>query len=128
MTSEPILVLEGISKSFFAAQVLHDIDLSVYKGEVLGLVGENGAGKSTLMNILGGVLAMDSGTMQLRGSPYAPASPRDADAAGIAFIACLGSFVSGVGRLECGGSSGGGIDAWDDWGSRSRGCLARALG
>jgi ribose transport system ATP-binding protein len=86
MTNEPILVLEGISKSFFAAQVLHNIDLTVYQGEVLGLVGENGAGKSTLMNILGGVLAMDSGAMQMRNKPYAPESPRDADEAGIAFI------------------------------------------
>ncbi len=86
MSNEPILVLEGITKSFFAAKVLHGIDLAVHTGEVLGLVGENGAGKSTLMNILGGVLAMDSGSMRLRGVPYAPTSPRDADSAGIAFI------------------------------------------
>ena len=86
MTDEKILELKGISKSFFGAQVLHEIDIEVRRGEILGLVGENGAGKSTLMNILGGVLTPDSGTMDLKGAPYLPANPKDADKAGIAFI------------------------------------------
>ena len=53
---------------------------------MLGLVGENGSGKSTTMNILGGVLAPDSGRMTLDGRAYAPATPGAASAAGIAFI------------------------------------------
>jgi ribose transport system ATP-binding protein len=86
MTDENILVLKDISKGFFGATVLHGINLDVYRGEILGLVGENGAGKSTLMNILGGVMPQDTGSMELRGQPYAPANPKAADKAGIAFI------------------------------------------
>ena len=86
MIDEKILDLKDISKSFFGAEVLHQINLEVHNGEILGLVGENGAGKSTLMNILGGILPPDSGTMELKGLPYLPSDPKDADKARIAFI------------------------------------------
>ena len=86
MNEETILVLKDINKSFFGAMVLDNISLEVRKGEILGLVGENGAGKSTLMNILGGVLPPDTGSMELKGLSFTPANPRDADKAGIAFI------------------------------------------
>lgn len=85
-TEDNILVLKDVSKSFFEAKVLHEVNLSVRQGEILGLVGENGAGKSTLMNILGGVLPMDSGSITLDGQPYTPTTPRSATQAGIAFI------------------------------------------
>ncbi len=84
--SDNILVLKDINKGFFGAKVLHDINLEVKKGEILGLVGENGAGKSTLMNILGGVLPYDSGSMFLNDQAYQPSTPKDAQKAGIAFI------------------------------------------
>lgn len=84
--TDTILRLQQINKSFFGAQVLHDISLDVRRGEMLGLVGENGAGKSTLMNILGGVLPKDSGTMELNGHPFNPDNPKAAQRAGIAFI------------------------------------------
>ncbi|HKN99025.1 MAG TPA: ATP-binding cassette domain-containing protein, partial [Pseudonocardiaceae bacterium] len=80
----PLLTVEGLTKSFFGVRVLHEIGLSLLPGEILGLVGENGSGKSTTMNILGGVHQPDSGRMILDGQPYAPRSPRDAEAAGIA--------------------------------------------
>jgi ABC-type sugar transport system ATPase subunit len=86
MNDENILVLKDISKSFFGAMVLNNISLEVRKGEILGMVGENGAGKSTLMNILGGVLPPDTGSMELKGHSYTPSNPRAADKAGIAFI------------------------------------------
>ena len=55
-------------------------------GRVLGLIGQNGAGKSTLMNIIGGVVQPDAGSMRLAGSPYVPRNPAEATRHGIAFI------------------------------------------
>jgi ABC-type sugar transport system ATPase subunit len=81
-----VLRVEGLCKSFFGVQVLHDVCLELSTGQVLGLVGENGSGKSTTMNILGGVHRPDRGAMTLDGEPYAPRGPKDAAARGIAFI------------------------------------------
>ena len=50
-----VLEVKNISKEFFGNQVLKDINFSMEKGEILGLVVENGAGKSTLMKILFGM-------------------------------------------------------------------------
>jgi ribose transport system ATP-binding protein len=62
------------------------VDLEVYPGEVVGLVGENGAGKSTLMKIIGGVVEPSSGTMEIDGVPTAFLSVRKSMEAGIAFV------------------------------------------
>ncbi len=84
--TEPFFSAQGLCKSFFGVQVLHDMAFSLRPGQVLGLVGENGSGKSTTMNIVGGVLPMDAGRMTLNGADYRPRSPREAEASGIAFI------------------------------------------
>jgi ABC-type sugar transport system ATPase subunit len=81
-----ILQFIGIHKSFFGVPVLKGITLDIGRGRTIGLIGENGAGKSTLMNILGGVVIPDAGTMTLGGQPYQPENPGDAAQAGIAFI------------------------------------------
>jgi ribose transport system ATP-binding protein len=80
------LSVRGIAKSFGGIQVLSGIDLDVFEGEVLAVVGENGAGKSTLSSIIAGLLLPDAGVMSWEGSPYAPASPRDAMATGLGLI------------------------------------------
>ncbi|HID15373.1 MAG TPA: ATP-binding cassette domain-containing protein, partial [Candidatus Atribacteria bacterium] len=54
MNNNIILQLKGITKEFPGVLALNNVDLTLYEGEVLGLVGENGAGKSTLMKIIGG--------------------------------------------------------------------------
>ena len=83
---DSILQFCNVNKSFFGVPVLKDISLDIERGHVVGLIGENGAGKSTLMNILGGVVPLDTGKILLNGSDFEPANPADADRAGIAFI------------------------------------------
>ena len=80
------LEMRGIYKSFGANDVLRNIDFSVKSGEICALLGENGAGKSTLMNILGGILPADSGTMRLDGKPAQFRTPAESLGAGIGFI------------------------------------------
>lgn len=84
--SETGLSLRDVGKSFFGVGVLSGVSLDIAPGRVLGLVGQNGAGKSTLMNIVGGNLRSDTGSMSLDGIPYAPASAREAEQRGVAFI------------------------------------------
>ena len=82
----PLLQFEAVEKSFFGVRVLKAVSFDVGVGRVVGLVGENGAGKSTLMNMLGGNLQPDTGTLKFNGAAYAPRSPREAKAAGICFV------------------------------------------
>ncbi|MBN2199090.1 MAG: sugar ABC transporter ATP-binding protein, partial [Candidatus Aminicenantes bacterium] len=82
----PVLLMQGISKSFGPTRALQEADLEVGPGEVRALVGENGAGKSTLMKILSGALRPDAGRMVLDGRPYAPSSPLDGRRRGVGMI------------------------------------------
>ncbi|MGA0868310.1 MAG: sugar ABC transporter ATP-binding protein, partial [Planctomycetota bacterium] len=82
----PRLRMRGVSKRFGATVALSNVDLLVRPGEVHALIGENGAGKSTLMKILSGALSPDSGSLELDGSPYAPASPLEGRQNGVAMI------------------------------------------
>src|SRR5580704_573492 len=82
----PRLSVRGIGKSFAGNQVLSGINLDVFAGEVLAVLGENGAGKSTLSSIIAGLLLPDTGAMSWEGQPYAPGSPRDAMGVGIGLI------------------------------------------
>ena len=84
--NEPILKLEGISKSFAGVKALIDVDFDVRPGEVHALLGENGAGKSTLIKIIAGVHKPDGGTIKVDGNGVAFASPREASHAGIATV------------------------------------------
>ncbi len=82
----PRLRLEHVSKAFPGVQAVNDVSLDVYEGEILALVGENGAGKSTLMNIINGVVPLDSGKIYLEGQPVSITSPRQALELGITMI------------------------------------------
>ena len=83
---EPVLAVQGVSKSFSGVQALADVDLTLRRGESLAVIGENGAGKSTLMKILAGVLPLDRGRILLRGLPIEIRSVKDALVHGIALI------------------------------------------
>ena len=80
------VAMTDISKSFGANLVLDRVDFSAEGGKIAALLGENGAGKSTLMNILGGVIHADGGSISIDGRQASFLGPRDAINAGIAFI------------------------------------------
>ena len=82
----PVLKLQNISKSFGPIDVLHDISLEVYPGEVLCLLGDNGAGKSTLIKLLSGVYIPTSGGIEMDGKSVSFSSPREASNHGIATV------------------------------------------
>ena len=84
----PVALLEmrEIDKSFPGVQALNGVDLDLYSGEVLALLGENGAGKSTLIKILGGAHAPTAGNVLVGGREVDLSTPHASQAAGIGII------------------------------------------
>ncbi len=83
MASDYLLEARNIKKSYGSVQALKGVDLTVEKGEILGLVGDNAAGKSTLVKILSGAVTRDVGTIRLDGAEKQINSPADSRALGI---------------------------------------------
>jgi ABC-type sugar transport system ATPase subunit len=84
--SNPLLELHNISKRFFGVEVLHEVGLDLFAGEVHAVVGENGAGKSTLMKIVAGAYRPDEGEMRVDGEVVAFHNVREAQQRGIGII------------------------------------------
>ena len=82
----PLLSVTGAVKRFGGVHALRGVDFDLMAGEIHALLGENGAGKSTLINLISGVHRPDEGTIRIDGNPVRLASPREAQAAGIATI------------------------------------------
>ena len=82
-TRQKVIELRGVSKSFGGVQALTNVDMHLYPGEVVGLVGDNGAGKSTFVKVIAGVLAPDKGEYFFEGQPVPVRGPGDANALGI---------------------------------------------
>jgi ribose transport system ATP-binding protein len=85
-TEPPILEVRDVAKAFGGIPALSGVNLTVRKGEVVGLVGENGAGKSTLLKTISGNLKPDSGSISVRGRRVSFHSYADANRAGIFHI------------------------------------------
>lgn len=85
---QKVLELKNISKSFGKVTVFQNINLDLYKGEILALVGENGAGKSTMMNVLGGIYKAGEyeGEIVVEGNKCEFQSANDSKQAGIEMI------------------------------------------
>lgn len=81
-----LLKMTNITKSFHGVKVLHGVDFSIDKGEVMALCGENGAGKSTLMKILMGIYPKDSGRIVFDGVDLDGHNPLISLQQGIAMI------------------------------------------
>ncbi|MFC4586946.1 ATP-binding cassette domain-containing protein [Sphaerisporangium corydalis] len=86
MSSQPVLEIRGLDKSFGPVQILHNVALSAHAGEVTALVGDNGAGKSTLVKCIGGTYSIDAGEFLFAGSPVTVSSPREAADLGIEIV------------------------------------------
>jgi simple sugar transport system ATP-binding protein len=84
--NELAIELVKINKRFGPVHANRDIDLSVRRGTVHGIVGENGAGKSTLMSILYGFYTADSGEIRVNGTPHKITDSRHALALGIGMV------------------------------------------
>lgn len=82
----PALSLRGIRKGFGAVQALRGVDLDVFGGECLGLVGDNAAGKSTLSKVMSGAVLPDAGSIALAGQPVRFTGPADARARGVEMV------------------------------------------
>jgi ABC-type branched-subunit amino acid transport system ATPase component len=65
--AEPVLEARKLSKHFGGIRALHDVDFSVYRGEILGLIGPNGSGKTTLVNCMAGELRPTAGSVVFLG-------------------------------------------------------------
>jgi simple sugar transport system ATP-binding protein len=85
-TGDVLLRVEGLTKAYPGVVANSDVSFSVAPGEVHALLGENGAGKSTLVKMIYGLVKPDSGTMTLRGAPYAPPKPGIARQQGVAMV------------------------------------------
>ena len=84
--AKPVLRLTNVVKTFPGVVALGGVSLEVLAGEVHALLGENGAGKSTLMAVAAGVLAPDSGSIEIGGRELNEASPALAQALGLSVV------------------------------------------
>ncbi|GKW24653.1 ribose import ATP-binding protein RbsA [Pectobacterium carotovorum subsp. carotovorum] len=83
---QPLLQLQGITKSFPGVKALSGAALNVYPGKVMALVGENGAGKSTMMKVLTGIYRKDAGSIHFLGQEVDFSGPKASQEAGIGII------------------------------------------
>ncbi len=81
--TQPVLEAKGLIKTFGHVVGLAGVDITLYPGEVLAVIGDNGAGKSTLIKCLSGAMMPDSGTMKVDGKQVRFRSTKEAREAGI---------------------------------------------
>ncbi|MFN8169884.1 MAG: ATP-binding cassette domain-containing protein [Candidatus Nanopelagicales bacterium] len=70
-----VLTVRGLSKSYGGVQAVRGVDLSVRRGEILGIIGPNGAGKTTVFEMVAGFVKPDTGTVALEGRDITSLSP-----------------------------------------------------
>ncbi len=86
MANEYVLEMKGIYKQYGNVEALIDVDFSIKKGEIVGLVGSNGAGKSTLMKMIAGNFPPTKGEIFFEGEKVSIKSPHEAQRLGIEIV------------------------------------------
>ncbi|MGF1498002.1 MAG: ABC transporter ATP-binding protein [Elainellaceae cyanobacterium] len=83
---EPLIELRGVSKRFGSNVVLDSIDLTVYRGEALAIIGPSGTGKSTILRVIAGLLLPDSGEIYVQGVKRKGLLEDNPDSVGIGMV------------------------------------------
>jgi phospholipid/cholesterol/gamma-HCH transport system ATP-binding protein len=66
-TTEPLIELKGVSKAFGSHVILDQVDLTIYRGDAVAIIGPSGTGKSTILRLFSGLLAPDAGEIYVQG-------------------------------------------------------------
>ncbi|MBD2451502.1 ABC transporter ATP-binding protein [Nostoc sp. FACHB-152] len=84
--TEPLIELKGVSKAFGSNKVLDNIDLTIYRGEALGIIGPSGTGKSTVLRVIAGLTSPDEGEIYVQGVRREGLIEDGADTVGIGMV------------------------------------------
>jgi phospholipid/cholesterol/gamma-HCH transport system ATP-binding protein len=84
--TEPLIELRGISKTFGNNKVLDNVDLTINRGEALGIIGPSGTGKSTILRIIAGLTPPDTGEIHVEGVKRRGLIEDSADPVGISMV------------------------------------------
>jgi len=84
--NEPLIELKGVSKSFGNNVILDKIDLTIYRGEALVIIGPSGTGKSTILRLIAGLLPLDEGEIYLKGQKCTGSIEERGDLLGMSMV------------------------------------------
>lgn len=93
---EVLFEAKGITKRFGSTVALNKVDLTIYRGEIRGLIGENGSGKSTISSIAAGMQRADEGLMLFHGKEHKPANMIEGAKSGFGMIVQESGVVPGI--------------------------------
>ena len=92
---ELVIEVKNMCKNFGPTKALRDVNVSFYRGEIRGLIGENGSGKSTITSIMSGMQKATSGEMIYKGEKWNPGSMVEAQKSGICMVLQEANTVPG---------------------------------
>lgn len=96
MGKEVIFEVKNMHKAFGPTIALKDVNITLKRGEIRGLIGENGSGKSTIMSIASGMQTVTSGEMFYKGEPWYPRSMVESRKNGISMILQEANTIPGI--------------------------------
>lgn len=86
MNYEKVIELQGITKTFGEVIANKNVNLDLYKGEILSILGENGSGKTSAMNVIAGIYTPEEGQVFINGQEVVLRSPRDSLHHGVGMV------------------------------------------